>query len=334
VRGVYLGVDAGNSKTVALVATADGTVLGWGRAGVGDIYGGYGADRAAEQVCAAVRQALAAACAEPRNVQRAAFRLAGVDWPEDEQFWHSTIATKLEGLGSWSVKNDGFALLPYTGPTRTGVSVIIGTGPAIAARGPRGKEFSPSFWIQDPLGATGLGSAGFRSVIRSHLGLQPPTDMTAGFLDVFGEPGVPALLKAFTRYSDPRPRGTLGRASRTVLRAAAAGDPAASQIVVGQAGAVAEYARVAAQAVDFDPDEDELGVVLGGSVIGSEHGVFREATISALATRLPRAHLTEVPGPPVEGALLDALAEDEQQLSPGVRSRVAGPSYPAEFLQT
>src|SRR6185312_1179927 len=34
-----LGVDAGNTKTVALVARLDGTVVGAGRAGCGDIYG-------------------------------------------------------------------------------------------------------------------------------------------------------------------------------------------------------------------------------------------------------------------------------------------------------
>jgi N-acetylglucosamine kinase-like BadF-type ATPase len=34
----FLGVDAGNSKTVALVAQTDGTILGCGRGAGGDIY--------------------------------------------------------------------------------------------------------------------------------------------------------------------------------------------------------------------------------------------------------------------------------------------------------
>lgn len=331
---LYLGVDAGNSKTVALVGSVDGTVLGWGRAGVGDIYGGFGAEHAAEEVCGAVREALQSAGAQPADVKHAAFRLAGVDWSEDEDLWNRTIPVRLEGLASWTVKNDGFALLPYATPARAGVSVTIGTGPAIAARGLTGQEFSPSFWIQEHLGAGGLGAAGFRSVVRSHLGLQPPTAMTAGFLEVFEEPGVPELLQAFTRYADPRPSTALGRASRTVLRAAMAGDAAASEIVRHQAAAVAEYARVAARTVEFDPNEDEVTVVLGGSVIASEHGIFREATVDALGVHLPRARVTEMPGPPVEGALLDALAEDGHQLTADIRAKVAAPTYPAEFLQT
>lgn len=332
--GLYLGVDAGNSKTVALVAAVDGTVLGWGRAGVGDIYGGYGADHAAEQVCTAAQQALQVAAAEPVDVRRAAFRLAGVDWPEDERYWNDTIATRLHGIASWSVKNDGFALLPYATPSRVGVSVIIGTGPAIAARGPGGKEFSPSFWIQEHLGAGGLGAAGFRAVVDAHLGLQPPTAMAAGFLDMFEEPGVPALLHAFTRFVDPRPRAHLARASRTVLKAAAAGDLAATKIVHDQAESAAKYARVAAQAAGFDPDQDPVSIVLGGSVITSEHGVFRDAAVRAIAEQLLHAHVAELPGAPVEGALLDALAEDGQLVTAELRSRVGHRTYPPALLQT
>ena len=33
-----LGVDGGNTKTIALVAALDGTILGAGRGGCGDIY--------------------------------------------------------------------------------------------------------------------------------------------------------------------------------------------------------------------------------------------------------------------------------------------------------
>ncbi|MDH2443210.1 BadF/BadG/BcrA/BcrD ATPase family protein [Amnibacterium sp. CER49] len=333
-RPLYLGVDAGNSKTVALVATADGTVLGWGRAGIGDIYGGYGAERAADEVCAAAGQALRMAGAAPGDVRRAAFRLAGVDWPEDEAFWHGTIGARLGGIGSWSVKNDGFALLPYAGPSRTGVSVVVGTGAAIAARGARGDEFSPSFWIREPLGAVALGFAGFQYVMRAHLGLEPPTTMTAGFLELFGEPEVPELLKSFTRYEAPRPHNALGRASRTVLRLAASGDRAAHRIVQEQAAAVAAYASVAARWVGFDLDEAPIAVVLGGSVLASEHHVFREASIEAIRMRLPHAWLTDEPGPPVEGALLDALAEDGLHLGADVRARVAAPTYPVDLLQT
>jgi N-acetylglucosamine kinase-like BadF-type ATPase len=41
---LVLGVDGGNTKTLALVAREDGAVIGTGRAGCGDIYGSTSAN--------------------------------------------------------------------------------------------------------------------------------------------------------------------------------------------------------------------------------------------------------------------------------------------------
>ena len=56
-----VGVDGGNTKTIALVATIDGTVVGAGRAGCADIYAWPAAASAIEQVVAAAEAALSAA---------------------------------------------------------------------------------------------------------------------------------------------------------------------------------------------------------------------------------------------------------------------------------
>ena len=49
-----LDVDAGNTKTVALVALLDGTIVGSGRAGCGDIYGAVSEAAALTEVTSAV----------------------------------------------------------------------------------------------------------------------------------------------------------------------------------------------------------------------------------------------------------------------------------------
>jgi len=61
VRRVYLGVDGGNTKTLALVATADGAIVGAGRGGPCDIYDVAHPDAAIGNVLDAVRDALAGA---------------------------------------------------------------------------------------------------------------------------------------------------------------------------------------------------------------------------------------------------------------------------------
>src|SRR5437764_3190546 len=86
-----LGVDGGNTKTIALVAALDGTILGAGRGGCGDIYnavitGTPWPDPAAAAIANieyAVETALQAANVQPSDLVTAVFNMAGADWPED-----------------------------------------------------------------------------------------------------------------------------------------------------------------------------------------------------------------------------------------------------------
>lgn len=94
---LYLAVDAGNSKTVAIVVDGSGAVLGRGRGGRGDIYGASSIEVAETAVFGAVAAALAEAGAAATDIRSAAFRLAGVDWPEDAEFWDERIAERLPG---------------------------------------------------------------------------------------------------------------------------------------------------------------------------------------------------------------------------------------------
>ncbi|HMO12309.1 MAG TPA: BadF/BadG/BcrA/BcrD ATPase family protein, partial [Actinotalea sp.] len=190
--GRYLGVDAGNTKTVALVATADGQVQGWGRAGSGDLYGA-GEGPAEQNVTLAVRSALEMAGAEPGEVAAAAFRLAGVDWPEDVEHWQAVLAQAFPALGPVSVLNDGYAPLRWGRLDGHGVAVLAGTGPAVAARGPAG-EFVGGWWIQQPLGGQAIGTAAFHAVVRAWLGLAPGTVLTGLLVEQQGVADVDELL--------------------------------------------------------------------------------------------------------------------------------------------
>lgn len=333
-RAVYLGVDAGNSKTAALACSATGEILGRGRASTGDIYGALGTEQAIEEVCSAVHQALHVANAELGDVCSAAFRLAGIDWDDDEQLWEQAVRHRLPGMTRWSLLNDGFAMLRLGALDGTGVSVIGGTGPAIAARGCDGSQFSASWWIQDPLGGAALGEQAFRTVVRAELGLDAPTAMARPMLELYGQPSVAGLLEAFTRRIDPIDRWDKARAARLVLAAASDGDQSAQGIVARQACGFAEYVLSAARRVGFDPAIDEVPIVLGGSLMTSQHAMFREATAACLRARFNRPLLTSPQGSPVVGALLDALAEGGLEVTESLRTRVQDALHPEEFLRT
>ena len=78
-----LGVDGGNTKTIALVANCDGVIVGAGRGGNSDIYGAGSPEAALAALDTALACALKAAGLTPDQLAAAAFSLAGADWPED-----------------------------------------------------------------------------------------------------------------------------------------------------------------------------------------------------------------------------------------------------------
>ena len=330
----YLGVDAGNSKTVALLSDADGRVLGRGRAGVGDIYGVATPEHAVDAVLDAVGQALAEASAGPADVAHAAFRLAGVDWPEDEGLWVAALGARAPGLASLTVRNDGYALLRCGEPSGVGVAVTAGSGPAVSGRGPDGREWSAGWWIQHELAGRGLGAAGVRAVVDAETGLGPATALTPLLLALFGEPDVPALLHAATRRERRRPEREIWRAARSVLQAAGAGDGVAAAIVQQHAALLAGLVAVTARETGLDALGTPVPVVLGGSVLSSEHPAYRTELTAALVGAVGAVDVVVSAAPPVVGALLDALAEGAVPLRPELHRRVLGTKHPTAFLLT
>ena len=93
--GLLLGVDGGNTKTAAVVVEPDGTVLGAGGAGCGDIHNAHSPEPALVEIVQAASAALDAAGATPGDLGAAAFSLAGADWPEDFERLRRELTSRL-----------------------------------------------------------------------------------------------------------------------------------------------------------------------------------------------------------------------------------------------
>ena len=333
---LYLGVDAGNSKTVALVCDDAGTVLGWGRAGIGDIYGAPDQSTAVNNVLDATRGALAQVAAstpggkEP-EIAAAAFCLAGADWPEDHTFWADVVARHLPALQQVSVRNDGFATLRCGDPDGVGVAIAVGTGPAVVARGPGGRERCLGWWCFDHLGGSGLGERGLRAVYLAHQGLGATTTLTERLSALYGFDDVGELRHAFTRRAQPLPPSERNRAARAVLTAAAQGDRVALGLVDEQAGALAGYAWWVGREAGFDTDRDAVQVVLGGSVVTSEVPILRDRLVRRVRDRIPHARTVVVDRPAVFGALIEAAATDG---ATDLAARLVPGSLPTDLFTT
>jgi N-acetylglucosamine kinase-like BadF-type ATPase len=351
---LYLGIDAGNSKTAALVCDASGAVAGAGRSGCGDIYGAPAPDDAVSAVLAAVDAALGQAGAGRGDVAGAAFRLAGIDWPEDRAYWEEALAARYPALRRYSILNDGYAPIRCGELSGVGVAVVAGTAAAIAARGPTGAVWDMGWWGQHPMGAIGLANEAIKAVILAELGLGPPTALTGALLEFYGMPTVAALNHWFTRREGGGTHMDRTRSARVVTATAASGDPVAAAIVRAQGRALATYAGTAARRTGLVTDSAgsggsggsggpgdsaapggrPVGVVLSGSVLMAEDSPVAAAFLAELPEHVPGAVPHHNRLPPVAGAALDALGECGVPLSAPVRDRLTRTLPPKAFLAT
>ena len=225
-----LGVDGGNSKTVALVSNLEGCLLGAGRSGPSDIYAGDPEDSFAEVECA-IAEAMDEAGIERGQLLHGAFAMAGADWPEDFQLLDRTFRERGYGRDV-TVVNDAMGALRAGSPSGVGVVLAAGTGMAIGAKAPSGRFWHSSNWPTAGGGA-GLGQAALDAVFRAELGVGPATSLTALVVQAFGVGTVEQVLYRLTARGIQRRPMEQSLLAPLVLDEADAGDPVARSIVAG-----------------------------------------------------------------------------------------------------
>lgn len=333
-RQIFLGVDAGNSKTVAMACLASGEVIGAGRSGCGDIYGVVDEPEAVEAVLAAVDAALGEASADRSDVAAAAFRLAGVDWPEDEAFWDTALTNRWPALAQRSIANDGYAAIRCGEPSGIGVSVMAGTAAAIAARGPSGATWEMGWWGQHAMGALGLMNEALKAVYLVELGIGPATALGPALLEFYQLPNVVELNHWFTRRRQPASHADRTGAARVVTAVAGQGDVVAKDIVDEQGRRLALYAQIAARKVGLLDSPEPVTVVLSGSVLMAEESPVAAALLDHLRRSMPGAVAHSTTLPPVAGAALDALAEGGVETTRQIVAQLAATAPTRAFFKT
>jgi N-acetylglucosamine kinase-like BadF-type ATPase len=308
VSRLLLGVDAGNTKTVALVVTENGAVLGSGRGRCGDIHNAAGPAAAVDQIVAASNAALVAAGVGAGDLAAAGFSLAGADWPEDFAYLVGELRQRLALPADPEVVNDAVGGLRSGSEDMIGVSVVIGTHVAIAGRNASGDLFHLGFW-PDSTGAHALGSQGLAAIWRHMLGLGPETSLVGRALARWDASDPEELLHLLTRIGAPEDTQA-ARFADAVLDEADAGDAVAATIVETVAGRMGDYAQVCAERTG------QLGapfpLVLCGSVLRHPSPLLR----SALLARVPDGRPVYPDVEPVAGAVL--LAADRIGARPDV----------------
>ncbi|WP_424952527.1 BadF/BadG/BcrA/BcrD ATPase family protein [Deinococcus sp.] len=296
---LVLGIDAGNTKTIALISDTSGTVLGWGRAGSSNIY--VSKPRALLALDQAVQAARSRAGLNGSSFAAVTLSSAGADWPED----FLLLQTMLEERG-WAervqVVNDAVGALRAGTLEGIGVAVACGTSAGVAARSPGGAVWHSSYW-QEPEGADELAKFTLRAAYRAELGIDPPTSLTARVLAHYHQESVGALLHSLTRR-DRRPPRRLGRLARLLLDEAEAGDETSLKIVCKHGRSLGDYALAAARRVDLG---GSYTLVTSGGVMRHPSRVMIRALMERVQATHPEARWQASRHEPVFGALLLAL---------------------------
>jgi N-acetylglucosamine kinase-like BadF-type ATPase len=302
--GYVLGVDGGGSKTLAVVGTETGEILGAARS-AGSNYQSIGMQAAMDFIRSAIEGALAQAGLHEGDHGTAYIALAGADLPED----FALLCPALEELGygeQFELNNDSAASLRSGTDNPNAVVVGWGSGTNGMGHNACGQEVRlPALGdiSGDWGGGDDLAREAIRLVARAHDLRGRETMLTGMVLETLGVPNVDEMIRAL--YFQQVDRDCFRRLPPLVFRAANAGDGVARDLVERSVEEVAVTAVALLRRLDLmDVPAD---VVLGGSVFRAEGTLLIDGVRERLRRDAPLARVVVPDVEPVVGAYFCGL---------------------------
>ena len=291
---MILGVDAGGTKTDAIVVGRHGAVLAFVRGG-GANHEAIGWVQAQERLRSATVEALEMAGVAPESVAASAWGLAGLDWPSDEIRYRGIIAD-LGFPNPALVVNDAFLALAARPDDGPGVAIVSGTGVVVVGRSANGTT-TRTLGIGAGRGDWGSGGdiarAAAKAIAAQHMGLGPETALTELALQRSGLASVDAYCQQVWRQR----RNSL--LPPDVWEVAAAGDGIAAEIANRVADSLAAGAEAVARRLDLQRPE----VVLTGRVLDPGHPLLHDRLVAALTVELPHCRARRLGVPAAVGGI-------------------------------
>ena len=304
-----LGIDAGGTKTVALLADANGVVLGEGRAGGANLqaHGELEVEKVLHHVIDLAREG---PCATPAAV---CLGLAGVDRDGDGEVIRS-IMRRLGFRERTLIVNDALIALVGGVPLRQGrdtvsqgVVLISGTGSIAYGVNSRGQAARAGGWgtsLGDEGSGYWIGRRALKAVARDADGRGPHTRLTSLVLAHFSLSRPEQLVSEI--YDHATGKRAIASLGQTVEQARADGDMVATEIMRKAAD---ELALAAASVVArLEMRGEQFPILLSGGMIRSAQWLATEVT-TRLAEVAPRSSVTALDSEPAMGAVRLALAE-------------------------
>ena len=290
-----IGIDAGGTKTVGMLADRSGAVVAQIRAGGANLKA-HG-ELAVEKVLYQVIDGLSAT--GPAGAL--CLGMAGVDRAEDKEI----ILGVLRRLGqkqAVQVVNDAFVALVAGAADGVGIVVIAGTGSIAYGVDPQGTSARSGGWgylLGDEGSAYWLGHAAVRQGIRAVDGRGPSTSLFERISRRLQVEEPSGLVEWFYGQSNTRER--VAELASVVEEAATEGDEAASSLLDQAAQHLARAARSVSRQLSFP---GAYPVVLAGGAFRACPSLYRRIRGSL---DLPAALVQKLEAEPATGAVRLAL---------------------------
>ena len=279
-----LGIDAGGTKTRALLADETGRVLG------SALGGGANLKTHGELEVEKILHAVAEEAQAGARADAVALGIAGADRPDD----HAVLRAILKRIGFKSrvvVTNDARVAFVAGSERRVGLALVCGTGSIAWGRNSRGEIARSGGWgwhLGDEGSGFWIGMRAMRDVMRASDGRGPATLLDRPLFEHFGIERLEQVLHAV--YDGDFPRHHIAKFASRVEQAALSGDAVAREILQTAATELTLSARSVIARLRLE--ESAYDVVLSG-------GTFR--AIPTLAQKVEESLAT----PPARVALLE-----------------------------
>jgi N-acetylglucosamine kinase-like BadF-type ATPase len=241
-----LGIDAGGTKTTALLADHAGAILSRGTAGPANfqVIGHAAAEAALAQ---AAQSAYAAAGVAHPGIGAVCIGLAGVDRAHERTHFRNWAAAHFPGAAV-RIVNDAELVLAAGTPDDWGAALICGTGSIVYGRGVGGARARAGGWghlLGDEGSGYAIGLAALRALLRAYDGRSPATELTPRVLDHWQLSTPPDLLHRV--YQEHAGKAAIAGLAPLVIDAAVGGDRTAAAIVEEAAAELALAVAAVAQ---------------------------------------------------------------------------------------
>lgn len=293
----FLGVDGGQSSTVAAIGDERGRIAGWATAGPCNH---VGADDARAKFVRVMSECLSRAAKNAGiGLSDTRFRAAcmGMSGGPDDK---AALLQQVIQAEHMIVTHDARIALAGAMGGGAGTIVIAGTGSIAYGENERGEGARAGGWgyiFGDEGGGFDIARQALRAILREHEGWGPRTALTPALLEAVEAADANAALHRF--YAPEWPRSRVAGLARIVSRIAEEGDPVAVAVLNGAAQNLASLAASVRRQLWEEAEESRFAWV--GGVFGSAILLER---FRALVEMDENARVTAPLHSPAVGALL------------------------------